>query len=879
MMRNKTASSLQKTYDECYLICSTAVYFEGQGNEAEALRSWRSALDQIYYHNAYRVPAGYIPKTETEKALKDSLRDMEMQCKERVDLLEALKASRSEKASGETSAEEKDGKIHKSSSRQTPRHSSEEQPRNNGAGYIGNGTIPVVSYEGISKPPPLPTRPSLAPKNSSERAVVGRKSDHSSSYRVSSSKLAGEPSMTAGMLIPPMKKTMSRSPSPEKGRTMLHTLRSSDKTGRKPSPRGSKASAARKENPVTNKAATLAWQSTAKGGRDRLGRTLDAELGNSSTAIPDTGRTNSSGDATGGRLASSGHVRYDHKTRTLVPDNSHSHPPSSASPVDLLTGGDLYGATARSNAYPFPPTDPGQPGAVSGSMLTESNLHDLVDLDLPKSPFGTAATIPQKAKPPPPPPHSKKPTNFEPLSYPTYLKEYPETSARKTRAENDLPLRRKPAPKESVEAESSSKMSRKSIPATTSSPRNRDRHQERDDARRAQRREVKKPKDEDTSSQSLDDDTNSSGNQASRPKRKMKLKQKEREILADPTTPTSGDSGEEEKNATKSAWEEKVAHLMKNLPRGVDEGAAKQIFNEIVVQGDEVHWDDVAGLDIAKNALKEAVVYPFLRPDLFMGLREPARGMLLFGPPGTGKTMLARAVATESRSTFFSISASSLTSKYLGESEKLVRALFSLAKALAPSIIFVDEIDSLLSSRSGSGEHEATRRIKTEFLIQWSDLQRAAAGREQTDKEKKEGDPSRVLVLAATNLPWAIDEAARRRFVRRQYIPLPEDETRAVQLRTLLGHQKHSLAEKDIQRLVQLTDGFSGSDITALAKDAAMGPLRSLGEALLQMSMDQIRPIQPVDFEASLVNIRPSVSKQGLKEFEDWAREFGERGG
>ncbi|TVY24683.1 Protein SAP1 [Lachnellula hyalina] len=874
MMRNKSASSLQKTYDECYLICSTAVYFEGQGNEAEALRSWRSALDQIYYHNAYRVPAGYIPRTETEKALKDSLRDMEMQCKERVDLLEALKASRSEKASGETSAEEKDGKIHKSSSRQTPRHSSEEQPRNNGAGYIGNGTIPAVSYEGISKPPPLPTRPSLAPKNSSERAVVGRKSGAGSSYRTSSSKLAGEPSMSAGMLIPPMKKTMSRSPSPEKGRTMLHTLRSSDKSGRKPSPR-----AARKENPVTNKAAALAWQSTSKGGRDRLGRTLDAELDNSSTTLPETSRTNSSGDFTGGRLASSGHVRYDNKTRTLVPDNGHSHPPSSPSPVDLL-GGDLYGGTGRSNAYPFPPTDPGQPGAVSGSMLTESNLHDLIDLNLPKSPLGTAATIPQKTKPPrPPPPHSKKPTKFEPLSYPTYLKEYPETDARKSKAENDLPLRRKPAPKENVEAESSSNISRKAIPATTSSPRNRDRHQERDDARRAQRREGKKPKDEDTSSQSLDDDTNSSGNQASKPKRRIKPKQKEKEILADLTTPPSGDSGDEEKNSTKSAWEEKVAHLMKNLPRGVDEGAAKQIFNEIVVQGDEVHWDDVAGLDIAKNALKEAVVYPFLRPDLFMGLREPARGMLLFGPPGTGKTMLARAVATESRSTFFSISASSLTSKYLGESEKLVRALFSLAKALAPSIIFVDEIDSLLSSRSGSGEHEATRRIKTEFLIQWSDLQRAAAGREQTDKEKKEGDASRVLVLAATNLPWAIDEAARRRFVRRQYIPLPEDETRAVQLRTLLGHQKHSLAERDIQRLVQLTDGFSGSDITALAKDAAMGPLRSLGEALLHMSMDQIRPIQFVDFQASLVNIRPSVSKQGLKEFEDWAREFGERGG
>jgi SpoVK/Ycf46/Vps4 family AAA+-type ATPase len=169
--------------------------------------------------------------------------------------------------------------------------------------------------------------------------------------------------------------------------------------------------------------------------------------------------------------------------------------------------------------------------------------------------------------------------------------------------------------------------------------------------------------------------------------------------------------------------------------------------------------------------------------------------------------MLARAVATESKSTFFAISASSLTSKFLGESEKLVRALFTLAKMLAPSIIFVDEIDSLLSSRNESGEHEASRRIKTEFLIQWSDLARAAAGRDQSAKEKERGDASRVLVLAATNSPWAIDDAARRRFVRRQYIPLPEEHVRHLQLKTLLAHQKHQLTDQDIAKLVGLTEG------------------------------------------------------------------------
>ncbi|EDU49176.1 hypothetical protein PTRG_06256 [Pyrenophora tritici-repentis Pt-1C-BFP] len=346
-----------------------------------------------------------------------------------------------------------------------------------------------------------------------------------------------------------------------------------------------------------------------------------------------------------------------------------------------------------------------------------------------------------------------------------------------------------------------------------------------------------------------------------------------------PDTPSTDSTEAELEPEEMDEWKQRTEEIMKILPRGVDRQAAQQILNEIVIQGDEVHWDDVSGLEVAKSALKETVVYPFLRPDLFMGLREPARGMLLFGPPGTGKTMLARAVATESKSTFFAISASSLTSKFLGESEKLVRALFQLAKLLAPSIIFVDEIDSLLSSRSSSGEHEASRRIKTEFLIQWSDLQKAAAGSALTDKEKEKGDATRVLVLAATNLPWAIDEAARRRFVRRQYIPLPEGWVRKQQMQTLLSHQKHELSDEDLDHLVTLTEGFSGSDITALAKDAAMGPLRSLGEKLLSMTMDQIRPIQYQDFVASLQTIRPSVSKQGLKEFEDWATQFGERGG
>lgn len=340
--------------------------------------------------------------------------------------------------------------------------------------------------------------------------------------------------------------------------------------------------------------------------------------------------------------------------------------------------------------------------------------------------------------------------------------------------------------------------------------------------------------------------------------------------------------GKEDSEVDKKVLREILEDEIIDSLQGVDKQAAKQIFAEIVVHGDEVHWDDIAGLESAKYSLKEAVVYPFLRPDLFRGLREPVRGMLLFGPPGTGKTMLARAVATESRSTFFSISASSLTSKYLGESEKLVRALFAIAKKLSPSIVFVDEIDSIMGSRNNESENESSRRIKNEFLVQWSSLSSAAAGSNKNEggssNNDDDEDDTRVLVLAATNLPWSIDEAARRRFVRRQYIPLPEDQTRYVQLKKLLSYQKHTLTDLDFDDLVKITEGFSGSDITSLAKDAAMGPLRDLGDKLLETDRDMIRPIGLVDFKSSLQYIKPSVSQDGLVKYEEWASQFGSSG-
>lgn len=859
-MRNKVSSALQKTYDECYLICSTAVYFEGQGNEAEALRSWRSALDQIYYHNAYKVPPGYVPRSETEKSLKDSLKDMEIRCKERADLLQALKQSREEESKDDTSNTSTDdsSRRRKVSKSKAPILDKTAHDK----GFIGNGTVPAMDYADLNRlqPPSLPQRPAYGPKSSSEYAVVGKKKSKSPA-RTSMDARQDASSSSSSSKTAQLKQKSSRSPSPEK-RTMLHTLRNPDKSGKKSSPRSPRPPKHR-EDSVTNKAASLAWQSGSSSTRDRLGKSVDAGSSNS-VATLDGGRQENSTDFLSPR-PSSANVRYDSRTRTLVPDDRSLRPSITGQNSNDSSRDSAYAAGRltrhrpqshdKPRLNPFEDITTTNPVSQSSSMDTDGKAsHTSNDHQ----------TIYKRTPPPPPPPHTKP--KFEPVAYPTYLQEYPETTAKRLNAENALSSHSDGIADGQSRPPAFTRVQRRPVSANTSSPRNRP-----SDNSKA-RREIRRQDNDDDSSP--DHGFVASKNTAQAQKG---TKQPESHVLADPITPTTEDSDNDAK--VLSDWDLKVATLMKNLPKGVDEGAAKQIFNEIVVQGDEVHWEDVAGLDIAKNALKEAVVYPFLRPDLFMGLREPARGMLLFGPPGTGKTMLARAVATESRSTFFSISASSLTSKFLGESEKLVRALFMLAKALAPSIIFVDEIDSLLSTRASSGEHEATRRIKTEFLIQWSDLQRAAAGREQSEKDKERGDASRVLVLAATNLPWAIDEAARRRFVRRQYIPLPEDETRGVQLRTLLSHQKHSLSEQDIQYLVTLTDGFSGSDITALAKDAAMGPLRSLGEKLLEMSMDDIRPMQIVDFEASLVNIRPSVSKQGLKEFEDWAKEFGERGG
>ncbi|TVY57585.1 Vacuolar protein sorting-associated protein 4, partial [Lachnellula cervina] len=305
-----------------------------------------------------------------------------------------------------------------------------------------------------------------------------------------------------------------------------------------------------------------------------------------------------------------------------------------------------------------------------------------------------------------------------------------------------------------------------------------------------------------------------------------------------------------------------------------------------------VRWEDVAGLEGAKEALKEAVVLPIKFPHLFTGKRQPWKGILLYGPPGTGKSYLAKAVATEANSTFFSVSSSDLVSKWMGESERLVKQLFAMARENKPSIIFIDEIDALCGPR-GEGESEASRRIKTEMLVQMDGVGRDSKG---------------VLVLGATNIPWQLDAAIRRRFQRRVHISLPDSAARQTMFELAVGTTPCDLTKADYKKLGDLSEGYSGSDISIAVQDALMQPVRLIqmathykkvvddgqekltpcspgDDGAMEMSWTEVDsdkllepPLQIKDFVKAVKSARPTVSGEDIKRSEEWTKEFGSEG-
>lgn len=343
------------------------------------------------------------------------------------------------------------------------------------------------------------------------------------------------------------------------------------------------------------------------------------------------------------------------------------------------------------------------------------------------------------------------------------------------------------------------------------------------------------------------------------------------------------DDGEEEEDDEEEEVDEETKRLQNALS-----GAIVTDLN--------VKWSDVAGLEAAKGLLQEAVILPVKFPVLFTGKRKPWRGILLYGPPGTGKSYLAKAVATEAgASCFLSVSSSDLVSKFQGESERLVKNLFELARHNAPSIIFIDEIDSLVSAR-GDGENESGRRIKTEFLVQMQGVGNGNDG---------------VLVLGATNTPWQLDPAIRRRFEKRVYIPLPDLKARETIFKIHIGDTPNNLKPRDFRALAERTAGFSGSDIGSMVRDALYGPVRTCQTAthfkkvrdpegkvdyqwqpcspghpgakemqLMDIESGYLKPVElgVRHFVSALQQTKSSVGPEDLTRLEEWTAQFGQEG-
>lgn len=284
----------------------------------------------------------------------------------------------------------------------------------------------------------------------------------------------------------------------------------------------------------------------------------------------------------------------------------------------------------------------------------------------------------------------------------------------------------------------------------------------------------------------------------------------------------------------------------------------EMIENSILQKANMVKWEDLVGLEELKKKMQECIVLPIRNPKLFSGLLAPSKGILMFGPPGNGKTMVAKAVASQFNGevTFFNLSAGELASRYYGDSEKLIKALFEVAAERQPSVIFIDEIDSILGARKAS-ELDVSRRLKTEFLVRFDGV-----GTNAQD---------RILVVGATNRPFDLDDAVLRRFTSRIFLPLPNVEARKQMLTKQLENALNNLTEKEITSIAEKTVGYSFADLRSLCAEAAMGPMRNFGmSTLVVMDREQAPPITKEDFKAALKKVVKSVSKKSIEEFELW---------
>ncbi|MEM1543180.1 MAG: ATP-binding protein [Candidatus Bathyarchaeia archaeon] len=310
------------------------------------------------------------------------------------------------------------------------------------------------------------------------------------------------------------------------------------------------------------------------------------------------------------------------------------------------------------------------------------------------------------------------------------------------------------------------------------------------------------------------------------------------------------------------AYRNRIAVLKSSLHLGSSESLSDgrtPIEDLVMREPPEVTWDDIVGLEDAKRAIKEAIVYPSLRPDLFP-LGWP-RGILLFGPPGCGKTLLAAAVANEIKAKFIPIDAASIMSKWLGEAEQNVARLFNLARREAknsPVIIFIDELDSLMGVRRFEVGGET--RVRNQFLKEMDGI---------IDKK----NPIKVYVIGATNKPWDLDQPFIRRFQKRIYVPPPDYKQRLETFKLYTKPLKLA-PDVDLDRLARLTEGFSGSDIMDVCQSVQLKVNSEIFERCEDYTKAEPRPITMRDFLEVLEKRKPSISKESIMQYEKWFNEF-----